>query len=187
MLHRKLYRKIYKNPQTLNRQIVKKYAKKFCKYYSDSLIRKKQGECLICYNTDTKFVSIPCCCEQLICYSCFEELLDRNLFKCMICREHVDFEEEIFKTTFFYIKNKPNLRRKLLRKREKKVNNYFYKKRWKIERLIVLSEIFANIKNTDFELSEILKIRFINTFTVKTFFKDGQVIIFTLSKKDSEL
>lgn len=187
MVHKTIFRQIYNKPQTLNRQIVRKYVKKFCKYYARSITRKKQGECLICYSTGNKFVSIPCCCEQLICGDCFQQLLNRNQFKCMFCREKVDFEDYIFENVFSFIKANKALRQKLIVKRIRRINTYFYKKKWKIPRLIVLSKIFNQIKDTEYDLNDIVKFKFTNTFTLKVHFKNGEVVYFNISNKDNEL
>lgn len=178
---------LFTNGLTLNAIIAKKYVKRFCKYYSESIYKKKNGTCLICYEECQDFINIPCCCEQLICLDCSKILLERNIFKCMFCREPIEYQKNILDNTFNFIKTKPNLRRRLRWKRIKYINSSRYKRKWEVERMIILSEIINNIKNTDFLLTDIKRFKFTNTFTLEVHFKNNTIVNFTLDKTESVL
>lgn len=186
---KKLVKNIYSHPPDLNRTLCKKYIKKFCKHYACAIKRNKKDEeeCIVCYNKSKKFISIPCCCEQLICYSCFKTLIDYNQFKCMICRKKVDFEDTILSNTFEHIRLNPKINKKLVKRRIRKINSYFFKRKWKLQRKIVLTNILEKMKQQEFDIFQIKKIKFINIYSVKVTFFTGEIIFFTLSHHDNEL
>lgn len=186
-IYKTLLQSIYNKPQSLNRIICKKYVSQFINNYMSSINRKKEGECMICYDSKKKFYTIPCCCEQLICYSCFNTLIKTNHFKCMYCRKFIPFEKDIFFNTFQFIKENPKLRCYLIKKRIRKINSFLYKKKWKIQQNIILTYILEKMKENNYDLFEIKKLKFINTYTLKVTFFNGEIMHFTVSKHDNEL
>lgn len=186
-VYRLLKNQLYAKGITLNAIIAKKYVKKFCRYYANSIFRKKNDTCIICYENCDNFINLPCCCEQLICLECSKVLLEKDIFKCMFCREPIQYRKEILDKTFEFIKTKPFLRKRLREKRMKYINSSRYKRKWEVEMMIIMSEILNNIKNSEFRLCDIKSFKFINTFTLEVRFKDNRIINFTLDKSEFEL
>ena len=160
VVSKKLIKNIYSKPQDLNVTLCKKYVKKFCKNYASGICRKKDDkeECIVCYEKSKKFISIPCCCEQLICYSCLQHLLDYNQFKCMICRKKIDFEDTIISNAYEHIRLNPKINRKMVRKRVRKINGYFFKKKRKIQRNLIFGKIIEQMKNQNFDVFQIKRL-----------------------------